>query len=163
AFHGSASEYFRHDALDATDWFANANGLPKPLMRQNDFGGTLGGPLIRNRTFFFASYEGLRLEQPQAKVITVPTVATRDQATPAVRQLLGVYPLPNGRDLGNGLAQFAASYSDPSQFDTTAVRIDHAVSSQLTLFGRYSHAPSTSSTRTGTLNNIEARIFKNDG
>src|SRR5262249_45474316 len=62
--HGSASEYFRSGALDATDWFANANHLDKPDERQHDFGGVLGGPIARDRTFFFASYEGLRLHQP---------------------------------------------------------------------------------------------------
>src|ERR1700688_1386268 len=67
-FHGVLFDYFRNDALDARDWFANANGLPKPELRQNDFGGTLGGPILipklydgRSRTFFFFSYEGLRL------------------------------------------------------------------------------------------------------
>jgi hypothetical protein len=56
AFHGSAFEYFRAGALDATDWFANANNLAKPDERQHDFGGVFGGPVLRGRTFFFTSY-----------------------------------------------------------------------------------------------------------
>src|SRR3712207_4965476 len=60
-FHGSLFNYFRDDALDANDWFANSRALAQAKLRQNDFGGTLGGPLRRDRTFFFASYEGLRL------------------------------------------------------------------------------------------------------
>src|SRR5262249_2252667 len=66
AFHGSAFEYFRNDALDARDWFVNANGLPKPEERQHDFGGVAGGPLVNDKTFFFVSVEALRLHQPSS-------------------------------------------------------------------------------------------------
>ncbi len=64
AFHGTLFEYFRNSMLDAKDWFTNLNGLQKPEERQNDFGGVLGGPIFKNKTFFFFSYEGLRLRQP---------------------------------------------------------------------------------------------------
>ena len=64
SFHGSAFEYFRNDKLDANDWFANAKGLPRPELRQNDFGGVLGGPIRKDKLFFFGSYEGLRVRQP---------------------------------------------------------------------------------------------------
>src|SRR6202007_1961094 len=64
-FHGTAFEYFRNDKLDANDWFANRNGLARPELRQNDFGGVLGGPLKKDKLFFFGSYEGLRVRQPQ--------------------------------------------------------------------------------------------------
>src|SRR5258706_10974053 len=60
-FHGIAYDYFRNDVLDANNWFngyTNNPPLPKAKERQNDFGGTLGGPLVRDRTFFFFSYEG---------------------------------------------------------------------------------------------------------
>ena len=82
AFHGSLFEYFRNDVLDARDWFVNYNGLPKPAERQNDFGGVLGGPIIKNKTFFFFSYEGLRLRQPATQQSVVPDAATR-QAAPS--------------------------------------------------------------------------------
>src|SRR5262245_6111188 len=55
---GTLFDYFRDGSLDANDWFANLNGLPKPDARQNDFGAVLGGPIVKDRTFFFASYEG---------------------------------------------------------------------------------------------------------
>src|ERR1700739_3594992 len=74
-FHGTLFDYFRNDALDANDWFANANGLPKPQERQNDFGGTLSGPIAKERTFFFFSYEGLRLRLPQVAETIVPSIA----------------------------------------------------------------------------------------
>jgi hypothetical protein len=56
--HGAVFEYFRDDALDANDWFANSKGLPKPALRQNDFGGVLSGAIRRDQLFFFGSYEG---------------------------------------------------------------------------------------------------------
>ncbi len=76
-FHGSGFEYFRNDALAATDFFSNALGKRKPIFRFNQFGGTLGGPIYRNKTFFFAGYEGLRLRDPVITVTTVPTLRQR--------------------------------------------------------------------------------------
>src|SRR5262249_60299571 len=55
SFHGTLFEYFRNDVLDAKDWFVNFNGLPKPRERQNDFGGVVGGPIIKDKAFFFFS------------------------------------------------------------------------------------------------------------
>src|SRR5262245_36547597 len=60
-FHGTLFENLRNDVLDAKDWFVNFNGLPKPQERLNDFGGVLGGPVFKDKTFFFFSYEGQRL------------------------------------------------------------------------------------------------------
>ena len=147
--HGSAFEYFRDDALDANDWFANSRGLPRPAMRQHDFGATLGGHVIRNRAFFFLSYEGMRLRQPQVSLTEVPSVTARAAAPAPVRPLLEAFPLPNGADLGNGFAEFAASYSDPSRFDAASARFDFVASDRLTLFARYSNAPSRTSQRGG--------------
>src|SRR5205807_5452194 len=63
-FHGHAFDYIRNSALDANDWFSNRDRLPRAELRQNDFGLVLGGPISKDKTFFFASYEGLRLRQP---------------------------------------------------------------------------------------------------
>ena len=63
--HGSAFYYFRNAVFDANDFFANRNGVEKPATRQSDFGGVLGGPIVRDRTFFFGAYEQLDLDQPQ--------------------------------------------------------------------------------------------------
>src|SRR5260370_909852 len=71
-FHGTAFDYLRNDALDANNWFASRAGLLKPKERQNDFGGTFSGPILKDRTFFFFSYEGLRLRLPQTTLTTVP-------------------------------------------------------------------------------------------
>src|SRR3954452_1352158 len=62
AMHGSAFEYLRRDGLDAPNYFDPAAGLPKSLLKQNQFGGSIGGPIAKNRAFFFGSYEGYRLK-----------------------------------------------------------------------------------------------------
>ncbi len=85
AFHGSLSEYFRNSVLDAKDWFVNFNHLAKPEERLNDFGGVIGGPVFRERTFFFFSYEGLRLRQPSTQQTIVPSVQARQQAPAGIR------------------------------------------------------------------------------
>jgi hypothetical protein len=82
--HGSLFDFFRNSALDASDWFANANRLPDSALRQNDFGGVLGGAIRRDKTFFFFSYEGLRLRQPQFAVTDVPSLQFRKLAGSSV-------------------------------------------------------------------------------
>jgi len=77
AFHGNAFEFFRDDRLDANDWFNNRAQRPKPDFRQHQFGGTFGGPVHRNRTFFFGDYQGLRVLQDLTLVSTVPTERMR--------------------------------------------------------------------------------------
>jgi len=152
--HGVLSDYFRNTLLDANDWFANSKNLARAPLQQNDFNVVAGGPVYiprvyngKNRTFFFFSYEGLRLLQPLTSLTNVPTLATRQNAPAGLRPYLNAFPLPNGTDLGNGLAQFNASYSNPTNFDATSVRIDQMVGSKLTLFGRYNQSPSQSSLR----------------
>ena len=154
-YHGSLFDYFRNDALDANNWFNNQAGLPKSRARQNNFGGTFGGPLSvpklykgQDRTFFFLSYEGLRLRSPQAAITTeVPSLSLRQSVTdPALRAVLNAYPLPNGAD-HDGLAYFTSGYSSPSSLDTISLRLDHSFSDRFTIFGRYSDSPSNVVTR----------------
>jgi len=143
-FHGTAFEYFRNDVLDANDWFADNAGLKKPELRQNDFGGVLGGPIIKDKLFFFGSFEGLRVRQPLIANTYVPTVATIQSAPVAVQPLLNAFPkpTPGGQDFGNGTAAFVAGYSDPSTLDSYGIRVDYLPSQRVTFFGRYNDAPS---------------------
>jgi hypothetical protein len=144
-FHGSVFDYLRNDVMDANDWFADSAGLPKPQERQNDFGGTFSGPILRNGTFFFFSYEGLRLRLPQALLTTVPDLQARQNATPGMQPFLNAYPLPNGPDdLSTGIAQFNTTFSNKSTLDAYSLRIDHRVGQKVTLFGRYNYSPSNS-------------------
>jgi hypothetical protein len=146
-WHGTLFEYFRHDRFDAADWFANSLGLPKSRLRQNQFGGVLGGPIRKNRLFFFASYEGVRLDVPRTDVFEAPTVAARQSARGLSRTILDAFPLPTGRDLGDGLAEYAGTWSEPSRGDTASVRLDTLLGSKVTVFGRYSEARSASDRR----------------
>ena len=159
-YHGALFDFFRNDVLDATDWFANAYSLPKPALRQHDFGGALGGPLTiprvyrgRDRTFFFVSYEGLRLRQPQVISTDVPSMEVRGLAPKGTRALLNAFPVPNRPAGKYGFAPFVASYTDTSTLDATSVRLDHLIGTRATLFGRYNYAPSNSTARLYALSN----------
>jgi hypothetical protein len=163
-FHGAAFDYLRNEAFEANDWFNNARTLPQPATRQNNFGFVLGGPILlprfgeggrqpwfngKNSSFFFFSYEGLRLRLPQSRSVDVPSLAARQAAPANIRPILNAYPLPNGPDrLGtngqpNGWAVYNASFSNPSDLDATSIRIDHAAGSRVTFFGRYNYSPSS--------------------
>lgn len=152
-FHGALFDYLRNDIFDANDWFADNQGLPKPPIRQNDFGVVVGGPIIKNKTFFFFSYEGLRLSQPKVAITDVPSLWARQNAAPAVRPLLDAYSLPTGPvtstdSSGNPLTnQYSASYSDPANLDAYSLRIDQSLGSKYTLFGRFAYSPSQASLR----------------
>ena len=162
-YHGGVFNYLRNDVLDASNFFANANNLKKPALRQNDFGFTLGGPLslpkrvfgplgydARNRTFFFLSYEGLRLVQPVISNPTrVPSLAARAAATGLIRDLANAYPLPTGPALANSPneAPYVGAFSNYSTLNATSIRIDHKFSDGLTVFGRYNDAPSVNRLR----------------
>ena len=150
AYHGTLFEYFRNDALDANDWFSDRNHLPKAAERQNDFGAVLGGPIVRNKAFFFSSYEGLRLQQPATEETAVPDPASRQAQTPAgiaIRPYLDAYPVANGVELGSGLAQFNAGFSNPSSLDAFSLRVDQVVGSRFSFFGRYDYSPSSANQR----------------
>ncbi len=158
-FHGGVFDYLRNNFFDANDWFNAHYGKPTPSLRQNDFGGTVGGPVWiphlyngRNQTFFFASYEGLRLTQPTAATIQyVPDQFMRQQAVAAMRPILNAFPLPNGVDYGTAanpsLAQFIAPFSLPSTINSTSVRIDHTLRPKVALFFRVGNTPSSTVAR----------------
>jgi carboxypeptidase family protein len=74
--HGTAFEFFRHEAMNARNFFATTNAT-KPGFRRNQFGGVLGGPVLRNRTFFFADYQGQRQDIERTVLSNVPTMAQR--------------------------------------------------------------------------------------
>jgi hypothetical protein len=166
-WHGTGFDYLRNNALDANDWFNDYDGLPKPAERQNDFGGTLGGPVMipslydgKDKTFFFFSYEALRLEQPQeASTSYVPTVALRASVPAALQPVLNAFPLPYcpssatncTTDLGNGLGEFVGTWSNPSQIDSTSIRLDHSIGTRVKLFFRFSDTSSSIDTRLGGL------------
>jgi len=143
-FHGSVFDSFSNSALDANDWFANSQGGGRAPTHTNDFGGSLGGPVWRGHTFFFVSYEGMRLLAPFAWRAAVPDLSARSGAPEAMRSLLHLFPTPNGQPLGSGLAEWTGQTSRPARFDASNIRLDHALSSRVTLFARYGQTPSWS-------------------
>lgn len=148
SFHGSAFDYLRNNALDANDWFydqavAQGTMIPNPALRQNDFGGTFGGPIVRDNTFVFFSYEGLRVRQPETALIPVPSVDIRSSALPAVAPFLNAYPVPNGAvSPDDSTAEFTGTYSNQITADAISIRLDHSFGDKFRLFARYNYAPS---------------------
>ncbi len=154
AYHGTAFEYFRNEALDANDWFSNHLGLHKAPLRQHDFGGVFGGHIVKDRTFFFASYEQLTLRLPQTKTSKVPSLASRAAASPELKPWLDAYPLPNGPDTINGESVFAANYADPSVVHAGSIRVDQTIPEHGSFFVRYNSAPSSSSRRRSAMSDV---------
>ena len=143
ALHGNVYEFLRNSALDARNFF---DGQIPPFKR-NQFGGSLGGPIRKNRTFFFADYEGLRQSLGITHVDTVPSAAARQghlstgpvTVDPFVAKFLNAfYPLPNGPSLGNGdtgIFTFADQQITTENYFTT--KLDHKFSDRDTLAGSY--------------------------
>ncbi len=165
AFHGDIFDYLRNTVLDANDWFlkakTNAAGVstpsPRGVVQQNDFGGVLGGRIIKDKLFFFGSYEGLRLNAPSPAVKTVPTQDLRTKAAAAVAngvtgymaQFWNAYPLPDGNPTtlcttaATCIANYTASFPSHTELDATSARVDYVINPRMNLFGRYSHTPSS--------------------
>lgn len=157
AFHGDVFDYFRNTVLDANDWFLNAAAKNRGVVQQNDFGGVVGGPIIKNKLFFFVSYEGLRLQAPSPSVKKVPTQAARALAAAAnsggvigyMAQFANAYPLPDGNpsapctSFATCATNYTASFPGKSVLDSTSARVDYSISKSMTLFGRYAHSPSS--------------------
>jgi hypothetical protein len=93
-FHGTLFEFFRNDKLDANSFFSNNSGVAKPPLRWNQFGANLGGPIKRDKLFFFFNYEGAQAIQNEPQTGTVPTPLLLGMLTPAQRQVLQLLPAP---------------------------------------------------------------------
>jgi hypothetical protein len=152
-FHGSLFEYLRNDALDARDYF-NRPPAPKPALRQHQFGGTLGGPIVKDAMFFFASYEGQRLRLPAAGSTYVPSLRLRALAADGVKPFLAGFPQPDpatpeqldASGQPSGWTLYSYAVSNPSTLDAGSVRVDHNIGGKLLLFGRFNNSPSDSTT-----------------
>src|SRR5262249_7489040 len=140
-WHGSAYEFHRDDGLDAANYFDQGR---KPNFRRNQLGGSLGGPIVKNKTFFFADYEGLRQTLGTTSVITVPSIAARSgklttgtvAVDPAVVPYVALFHLPNGPETGDvGPYSFVA---DTEATDDLATgRMDHNFSANDLLHGTF--------------------------
>jgi len=140
-FHGSAFEFLRNDVLDAKNFFDRTD-LPIPKLRRNQFGGTLGGPIVKDRTFFLLSYEGFRERKGETQRFPTPTAAVRVGAAAAIVPYLNFYPLPNvpGQlvlppDFITGLASTVGVQRTNENY--FVVRVDHQLGSKDSLATRY--------------------------
>lgn len=161
-FHGSLFEFHRNAALDARNFFAPASE-PKPKYLRNQFGGSIGGPIVRDRTFFFADYEGTRSREGITRITNVPTAEERAGnfsnslfgvptnpftgqpfengvipsffINPVGRAIAALYPLPN-RDVP--FQNFVSSPTQRDDNDSFDVRVDHRLTDKADLTFRYS-------------------------
>ncbi|MFZ0061125.1 MAG: TonB-dependent receptor [Pyrinomonadaceae bacterium] len=161
-FHGSLFEFHRNAALDARNVFAPANE-PKPKYLRNQFGGSFGGPIIKDRTFIFGDYEGTRAREGITRITNVPTLAERQGdfsqtlfappinpftgmpfsggvidplfIHPIGRDIAALYPLPNRNEPFRNFVSSPTQRDDNDSFD---VRLDHRVTQRADLTFRYS-------------------------
>jgi hypothetical protein len=160
-FHGGIYEYFRNDVMDANDWFANQAGKARPPERHNDFGGFLGGRILKDKTFFFVSYEGARLRIPTTQQISVPSADARagktsPAASAAIMPFLNAFPQPNGPVAADDFtAKFTGAYSNSATLNAGSARIDHTFNTRFSIFGRYNDAPSQTIRRLGALTELQ--------
>jgi hypothetical protein len=146
-FHGSGFEFLRNSAFDARNFFATA----VPPFKRNEFGGTFGGPVKKDKTFFFVEYAGLRQRLGEPDIVAVPTQAERQgqvvvngftyqvPLNAVAQEVLGKYPLPNQPDGIYGANTFNFMFSQPTNDDQFSVRLDHHFAKD-TLFVRASYA-----------------------
>jgi hypothetical protein len=158
--HGTAYEFFRNNVFDAKNYFEPADKEIPPY-RRNNFGVTIGGPIVRDQTFFFVNYEGLRLNQSITKTASVPSAAMvagdfSELSTPIRDPLTGqpfpgnvipqsrinsigqaianFYPKPN---LGTAVRSFVSSPVDTRRIDQGTFRVDHRLTDRNSIFARY--------------------------
>ncbi len=161
-WHGSAFWFLRNEALDAKNYF-DPPDKGKPPFKRNQFGGAVGGPILRNRTFFFGDYEGTRIRESRTATSTIPTPAMRkgdfsslgkpiiDPATgapfasgvipsnrmdPLASRLVELYPVPRRGDLSANFVHQSPDREDVGKFD---LRVDHKLSDATNVFYRISY------------------------
>jgi hypothetical protein len=155
-FHGDAYEFLRNSALDARNFF-DRNGIAP--FKRNQFGAATGGPILKNRTFFFADYEGIRQSLGVTATDIVPSQDARNgilhnangtvnalTVDPIVKPFLALWPLPNAGFLGSGdTGIFSVVNQQVTAENFATVRIDHHISDQDRLFGSYQYDNASSS------------------
>jgi len=159
SFHGSAFIYFRNEATDAKSYFATT--AEKPKYRQNNEGGSIGGPIIKDKTFFFFAFERNAIDKGQTFLSTVPTkyeqdhpgdfsdvggmVMTQDQINPFMLKMFSLYPEPNaGEKSGpDGFGYYVSSPNWTQRMTNYEARVDHRFSANDLFFARYGYNPTT--------------------
>jgi hypothetical protein len=159
-FHGSAYEFFRNDIFDARNVFQTSGA--KPELRQNQFGGSIGGPIFKDKTFFYFDYEGLRTVSGVTYVKTVPTLAEYNDINsigggspqallsvangtagrsidPIALNYLKLFPAPNTGGAGQLSNNFTISPNKTQFGNTYDARVDHKLDDRNLLFARFAY------------------------
>jgi hypothetical protein len=151
-FHGSAFEFLRNDNLDARNFFDRCSGGTgickaggRPEFRRNQYGFTVGGPIIKNKTFFFGSYEGLREFKGISTVSLVPSNSARlglftngnVAVDPRSVPILDLFPRSNGQVFSDGTAEFTGTTNRISRDDFFTIKLNHNISNSHSIFARY--------------------------
>jgi len=134
AVHGSAYDFLRNSALDARNFFDPGNS--SPAFRKNQFGGSFGGPVKKDKAFFFVNYEGIRQLLGETKIAFVPDATVRASAVPAVQPTLALFPLPT-TVIGGGIGSIAEVANQIAHEDYVLARFDYTLSDKDSLFFRY--------------------------
>ena len=162
-FHGSVYEFLRNSALDARNFF----DVAKPPYKRNQFGGAIGGPVLKNRTFFFADYEGDREAKGITQIDFVPTLNARTgqlstgavAVSTAAQKYLALFPMPNGPTTANpDVAEFLFAGNQVVHENFVTTRIDHKFSEKDALFGTYMF-DRTPYNSPDSMNNVELRTL----
>lgn len=140
--HGSVFEYFRNDKLDARNFFDNIErGIPKSILRLNQFGGSIGGPIVKDKFFFFGSYEGYRVRSGLNFIEGVPSAAARARAVPSIVPFLDAFKSPQAVLLSGSLnPDFdLAQLQDTARTDENsfAARFDYKINAANSVYVRY--------------------------
>ncbi len=146
--HGSAFEFYRGNKLDSPSYFDKQAGNEVPPYKRNQYGGFLGGPIVKDKTFFFGSYEGLRQDKSLTNVADVPSMATRSglngAISPVTKPYLLLYPEPNGPVSKDGLsAKYFFEYTEPTRENYVVGKVDQTLSSSQSFSVRYSRDHAT--------------------
>ena len=145
-FHGTAFEFLRNSDIQANAFFLNYANQPRPEFQRNSFGGSFGGPVRKDKDFFFVAYEGLRELKGIPLQITVPSTALRNgqvgAISPAVQPYINLFPLQNGSLVTDptgksGNALFSYAFGQPTSEDFGQARYDHTFSENDQFFTRY--------------------------
>lgn len=174
--HGSGFYFGRNSALDARNYF-DAGNQPKPEFRRHQYGGTAGGPLKKDKTFWFADYEGIQQALGTTTISTVPSPALRQgkyvngngsitqyQVDPNIARVLALYPLPNSGLIGNGnTGQYAAVLNSLAREKYVLGKIDHTISAKDSLHGSYFWDSGNTSSPDAFLNQVSGSTSARQG
>ncbi len=144
AFHGSAFEFLRNDALDARNFFdrVRPGGNSKLPLRMNQFGGSVGGPIVKDRVFFFGSYEGYRLRNGVNLIESAPSALARSQAVPSIAQVIDAFHAPEAFILPGASADpnydiYQLAARNVVNEDSVGARLDFKLNSTHSLYTRF--------------------------